>query len=121
MTRRISRGTPYILTATEISETLKHLSPRIETAIATLMNLSVEQWRAQADKVKAKQLVDFQSAGALAATMAASERAIGDLEAAAYPTVTPSNADDLVDSVIEGLHKRGLIVINPSNAQKKGA
>lgn len=118
MTRRISRGTPYILTATEIEQILKHLPPRVETSLAALMNLSLDEWRAQPVKVKAKQIVDHQNAGAFAATMAASERAIGDLEAAATPTIA-TDPDALLDSLIDGLHKRGLIVINPVTVKAK--
>ena len=116
MTRRISRGTPYILTATEVTEILKHLPPRIELAVAALMNVTVDVWRAQPDKIRARQIIDYQNAGMFAATMAAAERAIGDLEVAALPTAHPTEA--LVDQLIDGLHRRGLVVINPSTAQK---
>ena len=116
--RRISRGTPYILTSTEVAEILKNLPPRIESALAALMNMTVEDWHKQAPKVKAKQVLDYQNAGAFAATMAAAGKAIGDLEAVALPSVRPTDPDALVESVIDGLHKRGLIVINPSTAQK---
>jgi len=118
---RLSRGTPYILTATEVEETLKHLPPRIELAVAALMNMTVDDWRKQESKLRVKQIVDYQNAGSVAATLAASARAIGDLEAAALPAIHPvENTDTLIDQVIDGLHRRGLVVMNPVTA-KKGA
>jgi hypothetical protein len=116
--RRISRGTPYILTNTEVEEILKHLPARIETAVAALMNLTVDDWHKQPAKLRAKQIIDFQNAGAFAATMAAAEKAIGDLEAAAVPTIQRTDMGELMESLIEELHRRGLIVINPSTVKQ---
>lgn len=112
---RLSRGTPYILSSAQVEDILKHLPPRVELAVAATMNLTVEDWRKQAAKVRVKQIIDHQNAGILAATMAAAERAIGDLESASLPAVQPT--DTLIDTIIDGLHKRGMIVVNPKTAQ----
>lgn len=112
--RRLSRGTPYILTSTEVAEILKNLPPRIEQAIAALLNMTVDDWREQPAKVRAKQIVDYQNAGAFAASMAAAGKAIGDLETVALPSVQPTDANDLRDRV----ERLELILTSTS---KKGA
>jgi hypothetical protein len=93
--KRISRGTPYILTTDDIGNALASIPPRVEEAIAYLLNMTVDDWRAQTDRIKVKQLVDFQNAGAFAATLATAAKAIGDLEEVAFPVITASVDEEL--------------------------
>lgn len=93
--KRISRGTPYILTTDDITNALAAIPTRVEEAIANLMNMSAEDWRAQNDRVKVRQLVDYQNTGAFAATLTASAKAISDLDEVAFPVITPSVDEEL--------------------------
>lgn len=93
--RRISRGTPYILTTDDITNALAAIPPRVEEAIANLMNMGVEDWRAQNDRVKVRQLLDYQNAGAFAATLSTAAKAIADLDEVAFPVITPSVDEEL--------------------------
>ena len=119
--RRISISTPYVLTESEVETLLKSLTERVETAIAAMVNLSLDDWRAQTRRIKAKQIVDFQNAGVLAASMVGAAKAVNELDAVAFPAVSPPTEPDdaLVDRVIEGMHRKGFVLVNPTIA--KGA
>lgn len=82
--RRISRGTPYVLTTSDIENVLASLTPAIEDAIAALLGLTVDEWRKQPKAKRVKQLVDFQNNGQVAATLAASAKAQTDLQEVAF-------------------------------------
>lgn len=113
MARRISRGTPYVLTASEIENLLGALTPRMEEQVAAMLEMPVEDWRKQAKAKRAKQLVDFQSRGQFAAAMAASAKAQTDMEAAAFAVTMQTEAQSLADEVsalkdlVHGLATRG--------------
>lgn len=118
---RLSVGTPYIHTEVSIEASLSALTPRVEQAIAALLNMTTDDWRAQPDRVKVKQLVDFQTAGAVAATLAAASRATAELEAAAFASgiqPTPEGEEQLVERVVDALHRRGMVVVNPQRAMR---
>ena len=70
--RRISRGTPYILTTGEIESRLATLKddPQMEQATAETFGLTVEQWRKLTVAKRAKHLIDLQERGLLAAATA---------------------------------------------------
>jgi hypothetical protein len=89
--KRISRGTPYILT--------------------------VDDWRDQNDRVKVKQLVDFQNSGAFAATLATAAKAISDLEEVAFPVISPSVDEELraaLDLLNEQVQKHDALLTKAS-------
>lgn len=83
---RISRPSPYVLTAQDVENTLAAITPAVAESIARLVGMTPEQWTAQDARVKARQLVDFQSVGQLAAALNASARAISDLQQVALAT-----------------------------------
>ena len=99
MSRRISRGTPYVLTAGEIENLLGALTPRMEEQIAAMLDMPVEEWRKQTKAKRAKHLVDYQNRGQFAAVMAASAKAHTDLEAAAFAVTLQTEAQSLSDDV----------------------
>lgn len=81
--KRISRGTPYVLTQTDIDNALAALTPRIEESIAAAMDMTPEDWRKQTKARKVKQIIDHQTRGQLAASMNAANRAQTDFEESA--------------------------------------
>lgn len=97
--RRISRGTPYVLTTADIENVLGSLTPRIEEAVASLVDMTVDQWRKQSKAKKAKQLVDFQNRGLLSATLASAAKAQTDLEEAAFIVTQASEAHSVTADV----------------------
>ena len=99
MSRRISRGTPYILTQAELENMLGSITPRQEEQIAALLEMSVEDWRKQPKAKRAKQMVDFQNRGQWAASMAAAAKAQTDLEATAFAVTMQTKAQSLSDDV----------------------
>ena len=50
--RRMSRGTPYILATSEVENVLKSLTPKMGDHVASLLDMSGDQWRALPDDVK---------------------------------------------------------------------
>ncbi len=113
MARRISRGTPYVLTAAEVENLLGALTPRMEEQIAAMLDTTVEAWRKESKGKRAKHLVDYQNRGQLAAVLAASAKAHTDLEAAAFAVTMQTEAQSLADTVadlqslVHGLVKGG--------------
>lgn len=97
--KRISRGTPYVLSRGDIENALASLTPRTEEAIAALFGISVDQWRRQTSEVKCKQVIDFQNSAALAATLAAGARVHTDLESAAFAVTQATEAQTLAEEV----------------------
>ena len=99
MSRRISRGTPYVLTAAEIENLLGALTPRMEEQVAAMLDMSVEVWRKESKGRRAKHVVDYQNRGQFAATMAASARAHTDMESAAVAITQAIEAQTLTATV----------------------
>lgn len=97
--RRISRGTPYILSATEVENVLRSLTPKMEEHIASLLDISADQWRKLEDPVKVRHIIDFQNRATLAATLAAAAKAHTDLEDASVVVTQAVEADTLRDEV----------------------
>lgn len=100
--KRISRGTPYVLSSTDMEHALAALSPRMEGAVAAILNMTVADWREQDDRLKVKQLIDFQNSAQLAATLATAAKAQTDLEdlPEALGTHVPREIVDLLDALI---------------------
>jgi len=113
MSRRISRGTPYVLTAAEIENLLGALTPRMEEQVAAMLEMPAAEWRKQTKAKRAKQLVDFQTRGQFAAAMSAAAKAHTDMEAAAFAVTMQTEAQSLTDEVaaltelVHGLVKGG--------------
>lgn len=97
--KRISRGTPYILTEADLDNLLKSLTPRMEANICALLEMTVEDWRKLGKRVQARHLVDFQNRGVGAASLAAAAKAQTDLEEAAQAVTLASQAQSIVDDV----------------------
>lgn len=104
--KRISRGTPYVMTTGDVEMALTALSPRTEEAIASLMDMTVEAWRKQTKGKRASQIVAFTNSGQLAAMLAASARAHTDLEDSAFAVTQATEAQSMRDEVIA---LRGLV------------
>ena len=99
--KRISRGTPYVMTTGDVEMALTALSPRTEEAIASLMNMTVEAWRKQSKGKRASQIVAFTNSGQLAAMLAASAKAHVDLEDSAFAVTQATEAKSVRDEVTE--------------------
>lgn len=97
--RRISRGTPYILTTSDIENVLGSLTPAIEEAVASLLDMTVDEWRKQSKQRRAKQLVDFQNRGQFAASMTASAKAQTDLQEVAFAVTQRTEAASVAEDV----------------------
>jgi len=95
--KRISRGTPYILTESDLDNLLKSLTPRMEANICALLDMTVEDWRKLTKRVQARHLIDFQNRGVGAASLAAAAKAQTDLEEAAQAVTLQSQAQSIVD------------------------
>lgn len=99
MTRRISRGTPYVLTSGEVEIALKSLTPKTVLAIASLLEMTVADWDALDDRMKVKHLIDYQNSSILAATLAAGAKAHTDLEAAGIIQTREATVDALTAEI----------------------
>lgn len=104
---RISIITPYVLTEAEIDATLGALTPSAEAAIAALLKMDADDWRAQPDRIKVRQVVNFQASALLAASLAGAAAAHQRLEDAAFPTV--SRTDDDLAAAVELLVEQALV------------
>lgn len=94
--KRISRGTPYVLTTGDVENVLGSMTPRMEESIAALLDMPVDEWRKQTKAKRAKQLVDFQNQGAAAAAFAAAAKAHTDLEEAAFAVTQRTEAESII-------------------------
>lgn len=120
--KRISRGTPYILTAVDIDNMLRALTPRMEEIIAAMLDMTVEDWRKQPKRKKVAQLVDHQNRGQFAAAQNASTRALTDWEeavTAVRPTDVTENRLDRLEMLVSDIANR-LDTIT-GRTSKKGA
>lgn len=99
--KRLSRGTPYVMTTGDVETALASLTPRVEESIASLMDMTVAQWRRQTKTKKAAQIVRFTNSGQLAALLAAAAKAHTDLEASAFAVTESAQAKTLADRVRE--------------------
>lgn len=97
--KRISRGTPYVLSTADVENVIASLPPKMEASIATLMDLTVEDWRKLPKAKRVRHIIDYQSRAQLAASIAASAKAHTDLEAAASPITQQAEAETLTDRV----------------------
>ena len=68
-----------MLASSDIENILGSLTPRVEESVAALVDMTPSEWRKQSREKKAKQLVDFQNRGLLAATLASAAKAQTDL------------------------------------------
>lgn len=98
--KRISRGTPYVMTTGDVENALMALTPRTEESIASLMDMTVEAWRAQSPGKRASQIVAYTNSGQLAALLAASAKAHTDLEDSAFAVTQATEAQSLRDEVV---------------------
>jgi hypothetical protein len=101
MARRISRGTPYVLTAGEIENLLGALTPRMEEQVAAMLDMTVEAWRKESKAKRAKHIVDYQNRGQFAAVMTAAAKAQTDMEGAAFAVTMQTEAQALSETVAE--------------------
>lgn len=115
MTARLSRGTPYILSSSDIENVLKSMTPKFEANIARILDMTDEEWRTLDKKVKVRHIIDFQNRATLAATMAAGAKAHTDLEAAATVITDTAEAQTLRDEV------RALTELVKDLTKKQGA
>ena len=120
--KRISRGTPYILSAVDIDNMLGALTPRMEELIAAMLEMTIDEWRNQPKRKKVAQLVDHQNRGQFAAAQNASTRALTDWEeavTAVRPTDVTENRLDRLEMLVADIANRidGLTARNA----KKGA
>lgn len=97
--RRISRGTPYILSSTDMENALAALTPRMEESIAAVLDMPHGEWRAQPLAAKVRQLIDHQTRGQAAAAFATAAKAQTDLEEAAHAITAQAEASVLRDEV----------------------
>lgn len=95
MANRLSRGTPYVLNASDVENVLGSLTPRMANTIAGLLDLTAGQWHALDDRVKVRHIIDFQNRSILAATLAAGAKAQTDLEGAANAITAVAEVDFL--------------------------
>lgn len=116
--KRISRGTPYVLTTGDVENVLGSMTPRMEESIAALLDMPVDEWRKQTKAKRAKQLVDFQNRGAAAAAFAAAAKAQTDLEEAAFAATQRTEAASIIDE-LEAL--KAMVADLTHTHQKKGA
>lgn len=79
--KRLSRGTPHILTASEIEVTLATVDrdPLLEQAIASIYHYDVEDWRKLPKAQRAKHIIDTQYQGRMSAILSTSLKARRDL------------------------------------------
>lgn len=97
--KRLSRGTPYVLSTADVENVIASLPPRVENAIASLLDMTLDQWRRLPKAKRARHIVDFQNRSQLAATLAAGAKAHTDLEAAAFAVTEKAEADTLAERV----------------------
>ena len=99
--KRISRGTPYVPTTADVENVIASLSPKVENAIASLLDLTLDEWRKLPKAKRVRHIVDYQNRAQLAASMAASAKAHTDLEAGAIadPDQAEAEAETLTDLV----------------------
>lgn len=124
MTKRISRGTPYVLNQGDVENYLASVTPRTEQAIAALLGMEVQTWRDQTKAMKVKQILDFQNSGVGAATLAAAAKAQRDLEEVAFgPTEpTPEELDEAkMQRLAEILLEKMTAPTTPARRTRKGA
>ncbi len=88
-----------MLASSDIENILGSLTPRVEESVAALVDMTPSEWRKQSREKKAKQLVDFQNRGLLAATLASAAKAQTDLEEAAFAVTQASEAKSLTEDV----------------------
>lgn len=119
--KRISRGTPYVLSQADIENALMGLRPRTEEAIASLMDMSPEKWRAQTKAKRASQIVHYQNSGQLAASIAAVAKAHTDLEDAAFTVTQITEAQSVTEDVAELKRKVADLVDLLRPVGKRGA
>jgi ubiquinone biosynthesis protein UbiJ len=103
--RRLSRGTPYILTTTEIQQLIDSLTPRQEEAIAQIVGLTLSAWRKQGAAKKAHQVANYLNTAQISAAVAAAAKANADLEAAAFVITEAAEVDNLAHKV-QALEKK---------------
>ena len=120
--KRISRGTPYILTAVDIDNMLGALTPRMEEIVAAMLDMHVDEWRKQPKRKKVAQLVDHQNRGQFAAAQNASTRALTDWEEAVTairPTDVTENRLDRLEMLVADI--AGRLDTITGRTSKKGA
>ena len=59
--KRISRGTPYVLTTADVENVIASLSPKVENAIASLLDLTLDEWRKLPKAKRVRHIVDYQN------------------------------------------------------------
>lgn len=97
--KRLSRGTPYILTSGEIEIVLMSVTKKTATHIAQLLEMTYEDWEALSDRVRAKHIVDYQNSSILAASLAAGAKAHTDLEASSSAITSTAQVEHLTEEV----------------------
>ena len=91
--KRISMCTPYVLTTADVENVIASLTPKVENAIASLLDLTLDEWRKLPKAKRVRHIVDYQNRAQLAASMAASAKAHTDLEAAAFAVTEQAEAE----------------------------
>ena len=97
--KRISRGTPHVLTTGEIESIFAALSkdPLLEGAVAQAFDMTVESWRHQTKAKRVAQFLDLQERGRLAAVGAQSLKARRDFMAEAYMVANNEDPSSVAD------------------------
>lgn len=119
--RRMSRGTPYVMTTGDVETALAALTPRAEESIASLMDMTVEQWREQSKPKRASQIVAYTNSGQLAALLSASARAHTDLEDAAFAVTQVAEAQSMREEMaaLRGIVEEMSASLTPAAAHKR--
>ena len=97
--KRISRNTPYVLTTADVENVLASVPPKVENAIAALLDMTLDEWRKMPKTKRVRHIVDYQNQAQLAASMAASAKAHTDLQAAAFAVTEQAEAETLSERV----------------------